>query len=381
MAVCQGPGCRKSKTVRMRNSGKKLCDDCEEIDVSSMQGATNGDDSEDDQSEPRIIINELLCYVFTYLDNSTPEMIMNVVENSFSNDEITDAKDVLWREYNEVLDDRVQRRTGPSRSAIQATVEDIVLNGVNIIKNSGCEGDVIFCARNLKKLPKVSPEEYNIQAMFNKIMKLEQQMVLVQQQTAKNSAYIERDIQGGSSSVVPERHNNPVTSRECNGPESQSKLLPDLSTYPPLPVPLYSGAVQANPSSSTSFYNRKPKDSPARKKDPTNEWLVQRQEKRKRIKEAARNANVVVGVQTNTGLRGGVDAKTIFVYNVGNRYSGDDIRKHMKDSGVEVVHLKQTSHMEAPNKSFKVMIDNVDYDKVMNAGFWEKGIRCREWIN
>ena len=59
----------------------------------------------------------------------------------------------------------------------------------------------------------------------------------------------------------------------------------------------------------------------------------------------------------------------------------DNIKTTMKNAGAEPVHERQTSHSDAANKSFRVVIRENDLDKVMVPEFWEDGIMCREWIN
>ena len=70
----------------------------------------------------------------------------------------------------------------------------------------------------------------------------------------------------------------------------------------------------------------------------------------------------------------------IFVYHVKRTYTTDNIKDAMKDGGAEPVHIRQTSHAEAANKSFRVVIKEQDLDVVMQPNFWEEGIMCREWI-
>ena len=110
-------------------------------------------------------------------------------------------------------------------------------------------------------------------------------------------------------------------------------------------------------------------------------WMEPKQQRRQRIREAAKEARVVTGSGSNTGLQCGISTKVIFVYHVNNSYTTENIKTTMKQAGAEPVHIRQTSHAEAANKSFKVVIKEDDLDKIMDPGFWEEGIMCREWIN
>ena len=113
----------------------------------------------------------------------------------------------------------------------------------------------------------------------------------------------------------------------------------------------------------------------------TNQWVVQRQEHRKRIREATKASNVIEGSQSHSCLECGYQARSIFVFNVNKKYKDSDIKAYMEDGGVIALKIREISHKEATNKSFKVVIKQKDLDSVMESAFWAEGIKCREWIN
>ena len=119
MPVCEVTGCRSKKRVVERDDGSYLCDPCElerlrraeasrqdinndERDESDHEGNDDvsdrhyydddghdesdgrGDDDEYDDEETDgaadLVANDLLTYAFTYIDNSSPEMLMKTIE-------------------------------------------------------------------------------------------------------------------------------------------------------------------------------------------------------------------------------------------------------------------------------------------------------------
>ena len=119
MPVCEAAGCRSKKRVVQRHDGSHLCDPCElarlrraeashqdisddERDESDHQGNDDvndmryydddgqdesdgrGDDDEYDDEETDgtadLVAHELLTYAFTYIDNSSTEMLLKTTE-------------------------------------------------------------------------------------------------------------------------------------------------------------------------------------------------------------------------------------------------------------------------------------------------------------
>ena len=160
---------KKKQGIKNRPNGLLLCDQCfkirEEVPAEG-DGAAEADKNDTVQdASPKLVANELLCYAFSYINCSTPEMLMKAIDEAFSADDIHDAKELLWQEYGHCLNKEVRRRDGLTRSATQAMLEDIILHGVSVIKNMNYEGNITFCALDVKKLPRFSPEEMNFQTL------------------------------------------------------------------------------------------------------------------------------------------------------------------------------------------------------------------------
>ena len=62
------------------------------------------------------------------------------------------------------------------------------------------------------------------------------------------------------------------------------------------------------------------------------------------------------------------------------KYTENDMSEWLKQGGAECLRIKQTSHKDATNKSFKICVKLTDFEKVMSPEFWGEGIKCREWI-
>ena len=62
------------------------------------------------------------------------------------------------------------------------------------------------------------------------------------------------------------------------------------------------------------------------------------------------------------------------------QYTDEDIKEYMKKAGKDCIKIRQISHKEATNKSFKICIKHADMNEVMDPEFWGEGIKCREWV-
>ena len=147
-------------------------------------------DDDDGDVNIKLVQNELLCYAFTYIDSCSPDMLINAIEKFYDNQEIHEAKDILWHEYGSILDTTKDRRRSCVRTAASAEAIDIILKGVLVVKDLVIDCHVQFCAVNLQRLPRFSPEEVNLQSLVSRVATLELHMQQVRDQAAHNGARI-----------------------------------------------------------------------------------------------------------------------------------------------------------------------------------------------
>ena len=387
---CQNNGC-KSKQVKDRGRGVLMCDPCydslpEEVDH----------DSDDDTSDgggngaalgPRLVPNELLTYAFTYVDSSSPDMLIDTIEKFYSEDDVREAKDLLWREYKDILPAPVSRRRGSVRTAVKATAQDIILDGVVAIRNSGKTNNVTFCAVNVKKLPKFNPEEINLQSIVNRLASVELQMRNVQENLGASVARV-TVLEDGKATSSEGRRSFAAVTQVAESSLPVRKVIPGSAT-PYLGGPHNIGNVNRGSqihgsgaaAASTDTATAAPQAGQPRSANVNEaQWQQQRDERRRRIREAVKTSNVIVGTRTGANLQCGYDVRNVFISNVNQRFTDSDIKEYMKAIGKECLKIKQISHENATNKSFKVCVKHADIAAVMDPDFWGEGIKCREWL-
>ena len=121
-------------------------------------GRRHNDEYDDEEMDGAadLVANELLTYAFTCIDNSSPEMLMKIIEEFYSDNEIHDARETFRHVYGQVLQGTKSRRSGSGRTAAKAEVEEIILNEILALRIKDIEMSVQFCAFNIKRLPRFS---------------------------------------------------------------------------------------------------------------------------------------------------------------------------------------------------------------------------------
>ena len=124
----------------------------------------------DETGTQTIIINELLSYLSFYLDNSALENIKKIATLFYDQDDINNAKKVLWENRSEILGPYVERKKSDKRSVAEANINDIL---EALIKLDSTQKSPKFVAQNLDKLPERQPEELNVLTLINRIASIE----------------------------------------------------------------------------------------------------------------------------------------------------------------------------------------------------------------
>lgn len=121
----------------------------------------------------RAIVNEVLCYVTQYIQSSTKDQVLKVVQGFYNVDEVICAKEMLYRLYEGKLGSYPQRKTSTQRSELFAHTDDIV----NFVLQLDSQGvSLNFSAKNLHRIPKWAPNETGNFSIAEKLNQLEGRM-------------------------------------------------------------------------------------------------------------------------------------------------------------------------------------------------------------
>ena len=382
---------------------KTLCEGCEQ----------RGKDSGEAQAYVR---SELLTYVMTYVNNSSPKKLIEAINMFYKPEEIYDARCLLWRIYGDKLQNiKVPRKPAPGTKVSDATVmkwADELVN-VGFIPLTKIPDLVMnFCAVDLSRVPKYAPEQDNLQSVLDRLALVEQ---IVKSQTQKidaNKSLIQEIRSDGGNAT---RRMTPyVPSSPPNRPLNDYRLPPPIRspTRSTDQAHLFSGAIPKDrgvrnmaaehrlrnmaadhPTSSgligmndhgTATTGSFGSYTEALKSRLNNEeWITQKRERRQRIQERLKtNVRQVTGTKEHTTCKGVGDLKSIYVYEVDSMVSENDVKDMIISGDVPVKHIRQINGRNGGiTKSFKVMIPAEKFESVMSADFWPSRMKCREWIS
>ena len=119
-------------------------------------------------------INELLTYSCHFMNNSTIENIKKGIEFFYSEEEVINAKKILWEISSSDLDSTCTiRKSTNKRTGTAANIDDIFEALVKLDSLSKLPN---FVAKDLSRIPDRQPEEYNSFYAIERVSSIEMKM-------------------------------------------------------------------------------------------------------------------------------------------------------------------------------------------------------------
>ena len=184
-------------------------------------------------------LDHVLCYVDSYVDCSTSGQLKCVLLKHFSDMEISIAKERLYGVINAIFKDP-KKRIGPEKKSNEI---DDILKGFTELELRQRKHEFGFAARDAKRMPKFSPEEYNVSDILSRLSLLEQQMSSANKDISalKVKSVVQvppNPVQPSTARVLPPRTNSQhpprhkaVTDlRSRNDSVSSKRTLDDLES-------------------------------------------------------------------------------------------------------------------------------------------------------
>jgi hypothetical protein len=105
-----------------------------------------------------------------------------------------------------------------------------------------------------------------------------------------------------------------------------------------------------------------------------------REENRSLIKLATDKLKVVSGKREGASIKSSCPVKSIFVYQLDPVVTGDEIKDLLAKENVPVRGIRRINKAGWFHGSFKVDINDKDFNRVLDEGFWPTDVCCREWV-
>ena len=162
-------------------------------------------------SNETCIVNELLTYAIHYIHSSAIDNIKKVVQQFYSEDEILEAKRLLWRISADDLGPLPERKSTKVRNASIANINDIF---DSLVKLDVAEKLPDVSAKNIDKLPNRQPEEMNLLYVVQRIAELEKSNEELQETLTNHAIDILKLKERNSTSIFKES----LPTRDKNDP-------------------------------------------------------------------------------------------------------------------------------------------------------------------
>ena len=350
-----------------------------------------------DQGNPgsQILVNELLCYVTTYIKRSTTEQIVKAIYRFYDIDEITTAKKLLYDHFPR-LGAYPPRKTSLKRTEVEAHSCDIVDSLIELDTSSH---NIVFCAKDLNRIPRWDPHETDHLSLLEKISKLEGRINNVESGVSENTVRSlnteDKLIKLDTRMDACEKTMVTIVAKENDSKESASRPYLD-AVLGKAKQPHVQGLIepvrsfQIKPSCSHSEGNKDAtgddvvKDmgdrmDKSKKLDQTGEWSIPRQQARK---EARRQRKIVTGIGGSNRFKGGPPpTRDYFIYRVVKPTTEEAIKDFLQDNEITCDKVKMVSNPEAKYCSFKISVCVNEVDKLLTPDIWPEGVRVRKFFN
>ena len=316
----------------------------------------------------RSICNAVLGYIVCAKKKCPKEIVKKSVITHFAPNVITEAKNALWEHP------LCESVVGPMKQRRKRDLEvDDIFDALDALDDKGVELGFHIPAQELDYLPALNPAALLPAAILERMQEMEYRMN--EMQTTLSQVMADNQALRGQAQAMS-------ISPSMNAPKQQRPVRgPHPSAQPP------GQAEQQERSDPHDTLMKQPHiGSAATGNQPvdTSSWTTVVKKKmipmRVRVREAAKNANVVVGTGGDNNLRASAPVKHLFVSRVGQTHGVDDIKMYLSTKKITARDVRKVSKDGWTTSSFRVSINKDDYETVHDASFWPTGVECREWI-
>lgn len=332
------------------------------------------------------IENEMLACIYHHSSRAAQDNIKAVLSSYYRKEEIEDAKNIVLFlcEKCECLPAHVKksRRNGDSRTAISANIGDVLECMAALDK---CEDakSIRFVTNNLSRIPPVDPEVVcNMMSIEERINKMELQLIQTQAAYKVQSELLTGIVtasasqQASFSSVVQDKAGWPSVGATGPQPQDGSSTLNSQQKA-------QSSQLNAGKDSQTVTVKEK-KQEPSKSGESSTTSSNNTEfnaPSRSQGKKWGYKKSAVYGTKdSDAGLSGAERESDIFVFRVTKNHSEESVKKYMEEGNIQVNSIEQSSKDEVSRyRSFHIVINNKDIEKVLVPDFWPKGVGCRRW--
>ena len=207
------------------------------------------------------LIDNVLMYANHHRNGSTTDLLVRTIGGFYSNDEINDAKTLIYERFGalNLLQNEHDRRGSQNRSEMMAICSDII---DDLFKPEENDINITCCAVNWMRIPKIAHEEIINISTADKLAEMEAKFMFhdnALSEIRRENATIENRMNGIEKSIGPDKSAYPsktptpsANSVSAPTPSTSTPSTPTPSTpTPSTPTPSTSTATTPTPSAPT----------------------------------------------------------------------------------------------------------------------------------
>lgn len=342
--------------------------------------------------------NELLCYLTQQFTKDSADDIKNAILSSFDGEEITIAKNTLFKDYKDILGKSVPRKDSSKRTQAMADLDDIFDALSKMDSNKKLP---IYSATIISKLPgyaapsvKANGELFElVNLMADRIKAMEGTLINVQKLILNHLPQCGDKVNAIFNHVMPTyadttaKSKSATTVKFSSPPTGTSKLAKeplaskdDVSTPSADTLVLKGPEMGANSSPSNVIAEVVDRcETITHVSNNTDGFQLQKQEARR-----LRRREILIGKKqsdNNSKLRGGpMPRRDYYVSRLHVETKVDDIQDHLSGKGITPIEVTDLTKEGHQLRSFKVSINICDNHSFLDGEIWPFGVMVRRYF-
>ena len=359
-------------------------------------------------SSETLIANELLAFIQHAIDTMDEVSIMQICKSSFSEEEISSGKALLFQTLGKTAQMPSRRRDGTERS-----VQDII----TLLKETDPDDVPAFVAKELHKLPSIGFDHVDVSRLLKDITFLKSSLADVQIKleasnliigelrsellSLKSNSFVTRSPEFDANNVNTNRRgahissvSSPVTpmtqvAASVDSRPAAATRCPAVNEPPPAPTPVtprskpYAAAAAATQSQQTtpkvrSSLAKTQPPRPQKDKKCDEEGFIKVERKKK--KRSIRNHRGTAPVQQGQQLRGETPTTQLYVSRAHWSTKVEDVVDYISE---KISFKLRVERLEPRHKvsfsSFVVRVPTHYLSTFMKEDFWPQGVVFRKF--
>ena len=370
------------------------------------------------------IVNAILAYVVYAKTRCTRDNLVSVLDSTYTELEVSDARDVLWNAVGtDVLGECLVRKESNKRSRRHILCCDIFDAITKLDAADVTFPSFVADPEGIGRLPRYNPEELNTIAMDQRIRALEKQFHILDASTTLKTSRVETlDEDVAIMKVAMEQHANRLRCLDnhqstlvCTTPASGGQSC-TVTANRSIPPPMHKHTTKPQvPSNKDSQQGRDPNHQPSDvsndqpsgvnngqpsgvnkqsnsggilysrlagdlDRDPGDIGVDNFIPVRPPRARPKRTGRVVKGKSTSGNtFNGGPSMRHLFLFQVNNKVEVDKVREHMDGKNIKYISVKPMSNPASMFKSFLITVNSEDYNSIMDSDLWPSNTKLREF--